>query len=212
MPALELNIRNYLERVRALFYQNGVRRVTMDDIQRELGLSSGEIRRYFQTKGNLVKQLLDQERHNFEVIFEKHNFDGVNSIDVLLTVSKEISDNFMNISPSMTFDFNKYYPEIYAKHMDERVEFIYGQIQLNIKKGIRDGVYRSDLTIELISRLYIRRLIDIHNPEYFPSRFSFETLFDAMFDNFVRGIGTEEGIRYYEKQKKMVTFSKRVNS
>lgn len=206
MPTSEPSIIQYLERVRALFYQYGVRRVTLEDIRQDLGLPAKSMRRSFPTKQELVKQLLELERRNFEVIFEKHNFDGVNSIDVLLTVSKEISDNYLNISPSMTFDLKKYYPVIYAQHIDDRVEFIFGQIQLNIKKGIRDGMYRSDLSTELISRLYIRRLIDIHNPEYFPEKFSFQTLFDAMFDNFVRGIGTEEGIRYYEKQKKKVRF------
>ena len=206
MPLSEPNIIICLERVRELFYQHGVRRVTLEDIRQELGLSAKSMRRTFPTKQELVKQLLELERRNFEVIFEKHNFDGVNSIDVLLTVSKEISDNYLNISPSMTFDLKKYYPGIYAQHIDNRVEFIFSQIQLNIKKGIRDGMYRSDLSTELISRLYIRRLIDIHNPEYFPGKFSFKALFDAMFDNFVRGIGTEEGIRYYEKQKEKVSF------
>ena len=90
-------------------------------------------------------------------------------------------------------------------------EFIFEQIQLNIEKGIRDGMYRSDLTTELISRLYIRRLIDLHNPEYFPEKFSFNNLFDAMFDNFVRGIGTKEGIQYYETQKKKIIFEKMKN-
>jgi len=195
-----------LERVRELFFSHGVRKVSLDDICHDLGISRKEFSRDFSTKHELVSRLLEQERRTFEFIFEKHNFDGVNSIDVLLIVSNEISDNFASISPSMTFDLQKYYPTIYNKHVEDRVEFIYEQIQLNLKKGIRDGMYRSDLSIELISRLYIRRLIDLHNPEYFPQKFSFQTLFDAMFDNFIRGIGTEEGIRYYEEQRKKVGF------
>lgn len=180
----------------------------MDDICRDLGISKKKLYQHFRSKHELVSGLLALERKNFEVIFEQHNFDGVNAIDVLLIVSKEISERFWDVSPSMTFDLKKYYPEIYTRHIDERVEFIFAQIQLNIKKGIRDGMYRNDFSTELIARLYIRRLIDIHNPEYFPGKFSFQVLFDTMFDNFVRGIGTEMGVAYYEQQKGKVKFKK----
>jgi len=197
-----------LIRVRELFFKYGVRSVSMDDISRDLGISKKKLYQHVKSKRELVDRLLELERRNFEVIFETHNFDGVNSIDVLLTVSKEISERFWDVSPSMTFDMKKYYPEIYTQHIETRVEFIFAQIQLNIKKGIRDGMYRGDLSTELIARLYIRRLIDIHNPEYFPEKFSFQILFDTMFDNFIRGIATEEGINYYERQKGQVNFRK----
>ena len=209
MCTMDSNVMDVLERVRELFFKYGVRSVSMDDICRDLGISKKKLYQFFKNKHDLVSKLLELERRNFEIIFEKHNFDGVNSIDVLLIVSKEISDRFWDISPSMTFDLKKYYPEIYTKHIDDRVEFIFIQIQLNIKKGIRDGMYRDDLSIELIARLYIRRLIDIHNPEFLPpGKFSFQSLFETMFDNFIRGIATEEGIHYYEQQKGKVKFKK----
>jgi hypothetical protein len=107
----------------------------------------------------------------------------------------------------MTFDLKKYYPEIYHKHVEERIEFIFEKIRINLMKGINQGVYRDDLSVELVSRLYIRRLMDLHNPEFFPAdKFSFQTLFDVMFDNFIRGIANEKGIEYYEKQKKKISF------
>ena len=205
---MDASLIDVLERVRELFFKYGVRSVSMDDISRDLGISKKKLYQFVRSKRELVSRLLELERRNFEIIFEKYNFDGVNSIDVLLIVSKEISDRFWDVSPSMTFDLKKYYPEIYTQHIDNRVEFIYVQIQLNIKKGIRDGMYRDDLSTELIARLYIRRLIDIHNPEFFPGKFSFQTLFDTMFDNFIRGIATEKGINYYEQQKGKVKFKK----
>jgi hypothetical protein len=120
-------------------------------------------------------------------------------------VSKAIQDNFTDISPSVTLDLNKYYPEIYRKHVDFRIEFIFEKIKINLEKGIKQGMYRDDLSTELVARLYIRRLIDLHNPEFFPAdQFSFETLFDVMFDNFIRGIANEKGILYYEQQKMKV--------
>ncbi len=70
-------------------------------------------------------------------------------------------------------------------------------------------MYREDLSIELAARLYISRLLDLHNDELFPpDKFSFHTLFNFMFENWIRGIARPEGIKYYEarleKEKKQL--------
>jgi AcrR family transcriptional regulator len=205
---MEKSLIEILEKVRDLFYKYGVRSMSMDDISHEVGISRKKLHDFFISKNNLVEKLLDLEREHFEIIFNTDRFDGeVNAIDILLMVSKEVSNKFTDISPSMTFDLKKYYPAIYHKHVEERIEFIFEKIRINLVKGINQGVYRDDLSVELVSRLYIRRLMDLHNPEFFPAdKFSFQTLFDVMFDNFIRGIANEKGIEYYEKQKKKISF------
>ena len=206
---MESTLTNVLERVRELFFKYGVRSVSMDDICRDLGLSKKKLYQLFSSKNELVEKLLELERQNFEIIFDTYSFEGVNAIDILLTVSKEVGERFRDVSPSMTFDLKKYYPDIYHTHIEERIDFINKKIQINLEKGVNQGVYRDDLSIELVARIYIRRLIDLHNPEFFPAdKFSFQTLFEAMFDNFIRGIANQKGIEYYEKQKRKVNFNK----
>jgi len=206
---MESTLTNVLERVRELFFKYGVRCVSMDDICRDLGLSKKKLYQLFSSKNELVEKLLELERQNFEIIFDTYSFEGVNAIDILLTVSKEVGERFRDVSPSMTFDLKKYYPDIYHTHIEERIDFINKKIQINLEKGVNQGVYRDDLSIELVARIYIRRLIDLHNPEFFPAdKFSFQTLFEAMFDNFIRGIANQKGIEYYEKQKRKVNFNK----
>jgi len=206
---MDNTLTDVLERVRELFFKYGVRSVSMDDICRDLGISKKKLYQLFSSKNELVEKLLELERQNFEIIFDTYNFEGVNAIDILLTVSKEVGERFRDVSPSMTFDLKKYYPDIYHQHIEERIDFIFKKIQINLEKGVNQGVYRDDLSIELVARLYIRRLIDLHNPEFFPAdKFSFQTLFEAMFDNFIRGIANPKGIEYYEKQKRKVNFNK----
>ena len=205
---MEKSLVDILERVRELFFQYGVRSISMADISREARISRKMLYGSFFSKKELVKQLLDLERQHFEIIFDTDRFDGeVNAIDILLMVSIEVNNKFTDVSPSMTFDLKKYYPDIYNQHVEKRIEFIFDNIRINLEKGIKQGVYRDDLSVELISRLYIRRLIDLHDPEIFPpDKFSFETLFNVMFDNFIRGISNEKGIEYYERQKKKISF------
>jgi hypothetical protein len=76
-----------------------------------------------------------------------------------------------------------------------------------MRKGISQGMYRDDLSIELVARRYISRLLDIHDIETFPpEQFSFNTLFDQMFENFVMSIGTPKGIDYYYEKKRSANF------
>jgi TetR/AcrR family transcriptional regulator, cholesterol catabolism regulator len=161
----------------------------------------------FGNEAGLVEEVLEYEQKSLEAIFSNFDFAEVNAIDGLLFVSKEISKRFSDIQPSINFDLRKYYPEVHQNFFDKRVKFVFDKIRRNIEQGIQHGLYRQDLSTELVSRIYISRLIDLHNPDFFPNdEISFNTLFDVMFDTFIRGICNEEGIRYYEKKVKCMKF------
>ncbi|MBZ0243620.1 MAG: hypothetical protein K8F24_10430, partial [Bacteroidales bacterium] len=154
-----------------------------------------------------VEKTLQLEREKFIEIFIKYDFEGMNAIDILLIVSRELAEKFYDISPAITHELKGLFPDIYQKHFDERIHFISDKIRINLTKGISQEMYRGDLSIELIARLYISRLIDIHNPDFFPPEaFSFKTLFDVMFETFVRSIATPRGLDYYEEKKNSAGF------
>jgi hypothetical protein len=188
---------------------NGKAVVNLAEIPEKINVPKEIILNYVSGENELVEKVLDFERHRFEEIFKIHDFEGVNAIDILLIVSKELAEKFMDISPSVTFVLKNHFPEIYQSHFTRRSDFIYEKIKINLWKGINQGMYRDDLSIELIARLYLSRLIDLHNPDFFPAeRFSFDTIFDVMFENFIRSIATPEGLKYYEKKKKSFKLKK----
>jgi AcrR family transcriptional regulator len=190
-----LKFRNYLD-------HRGIPNVSLKELSKKIDIPLATLRKYAMSEDQLVEKVLEYERRKFEEIFETHDFEGVNAIDILLTVSREVAGGFIDLSPSITFEVKKYYPDIYQRHFAERVDFIYKKIQINLTKGINQGIYRDDLSIELIARLYLARLSDLHNPDYFPpEQFSFETIFNTMFENFVRSIAKPEGLEYFEKRR-----------
>lgn len=177
------------------------------EIEEKTGIKKEELKQLVKSKEELIEKLLEIERQKFEEIFQVHDFEGWNAIDILLTVSKELAKNFLLISPAITIHLKEKYPKIYQAHFDKRLEFIFTKIQINITKGINGGMYREDLSIELLARLYLSRLIDIHNPDLFPpEKFSFEMLFEVMFEDLVRSIAKPEGIAYFEEKIKSVKF------
>jgi len=200
-------LRDIIFRVRELALKYGIKDISLAQITQKLNISPEIVQKYFKNENDLVKKVLEFERDSFKIIFDEYNFVDVNAIDILLTVSREIATRFTSLTPSISVDLKKYYPKIYQHHFELRIEFIFEKIKINIEKGIRQGMYRDDLSIELIARLYISRLIDLHNPDFFPpDKFSFATLFEVMFENFIRGISNEEGIKYYKKRKKSMKF------
>jgi TetR/AcrR family transcriptional regulator, cholesterol catabolism regulator len=181
----------------------GVRKLTLNNICKNLQITRAELNKYVSSEAELVEKVLEFERASFKSIFDEHNFEDVNAIDILLIVSQEMNGRFRDLTPSITFDLKTLYPEIYQHHIEQRIEFIFSKIKINIEKGIRQGMYRQDISIELLARLYISRLIDLHNPVFFPpEKFSFPMLFEVMFENFIRGIANDEGLAYFKKQKK----------
>jgi hypothetical protein len=187
--------------------RQGKAEIDFGEFYKAVGIPREKILRLVRDEEELVEKALEFERNNFEEIFKIHDFDGVNAIDVLMTVSKEVARKFKYISPAVTFSLRTKYPEVYQRHFNSRRDFIYENIKLNLTKGIKQGMYRDDLSIELIARLYLSRLIDIHNPDFFPpDQFSFEVLFNTMFDNFVRSIAKPEGLAHFDMLNRQQQF------
>ena len=199
---MDKEYKEIMEKVRGLSSTLGIRSLSMDEICNKLSIPKATFSKYINNKTDLVEQVLKFERLRFQNIFDEHNFEGVNAIQILLIVSKEIALRFKDVTPSLTFDLQKFYPDLYKKHFKERQDYIFMKIKINLTKGINQGMYRHDLSIELVSRLYLSRLNDMHNPDLFPPKqFSDDTLFNFMIDYLIRGIATPEGIEYYEKEK-----------
>ncbi len=195
-----------IDKIRALANEKGVTAITLENLKENSDFSDEPLLKYFKTNEMLVEHVLENERTKFEIIFVEHNFDGYyDAIDILFTVSKEMAGKFYNLSPSVTHSYVDLHPKIYEDHLNKRVDFIFDKIQVNLSKGIQEGLYRDDVSIELVARRYISRLLDLHDPINFPpEEFSFTTIFMQMFDNFVLSIATDKGIKYYNEKRKTI--------
>ncbi|MFA5970824.1 MAG: hypothetical protein WC780_00635 [Lentimicrobiaceae bacterium] len=193
--------------VRKLLSAYTLTEFSFQNLARDLDLPVEELKNTFGNETGLVEEILNYEQQNLENIFEEFDFSGLNAIDGLLRVSREISNKYMNILPCITFDLRGLFPEVRQEFVEKRVNFVNSKIKLNFEHGMQQGMYRPDLSAELVSRIYISRLIDLHNPDFFPNEtISFSVLFDVMFDTFIRGISTDKGKSYYEKKVKCMKF------
>ncbi|MDP3643781.1 MAG: TetR/AcrR family transcriptional regulator [Bacteroidota bacterium] len=194
--------RAILDKTIEMFYELGIRNLNMDDISRSLGISKKTLYLYVKSKEDLIEKLFYYDEMKWDVELSKIKIDELNAIEVLLKVSLLVFEEMVKLNPKIKFELKKYYEPIFNQFMVRKQNHIFIRMSNNIQKGIDEGVYRSDVNVELAAGLYVRNLVDMHNKDYcFVENITFNQLFEVMFENHIRAISTPEGIAYFEKRK-----------
>ena len=191
-----------------IFTEHGMRNVSMDDVSRMLGISKKTLYQYVENKVDLVKKIGVYIRETIKNRMEELEKMDLNAIDVLLEMSKIAGTRHLRINPVIAFELRKFYPQAYEEYISSKRELIIENVKKNIDQGIKEGLYRQDLNKDIIAHLYFKKIEDFHNPELTDlQNFSYENVFEVMFENHIRGIANQNGIEYFEKQKKKLNFN-----
>jgi hypothetical protein len=117
-----------------------------------------------------------------------------------------VAKQMNQLNPKLKFELRKYYEPIFNQFFNRKRSQIFDHISKNIQKGIREGLYRSDVNVELAAGLYVKNLVDMQNQDFcFVENITFEQIFETMFETHIRAISTAEGIAYFEMRKAEVT-------
>lgn len=201
-----------IEKAKDLFLQYGIRSVSMDDICRNLGMSKKTLYNYVSNKQEIIEKIMEDDFLSSMKLMDETISPDCNAIDVLLSVSKIVNNNMKKLNPSTRFDLQKYYPTLFSDFLQKQREHVFIKLKQNMEKGIQEGFYRDDIDVELLAQLYVRKLEDLHDPDFFMSQeCSFAKIFEVMFENHIRGISNEKGIAYFESKKQDLTFNETDN-
>ena len=184
-----------------LFLNLGFKSVTMDDIAHEMGISKKTIYQYFATKTKLVEATAI---YRFECISE--SIDDIfsleaNPIDELFTIKEFIINHMKNQKQSTEYQFKKYYPKIYSIVKQKQFEAMHKCVCDNLNRGKMSGLYRTDLNVDFISRLYFSAIGSLKDNELFPAeQYKLEDLLSYYLEYHLRGICTPTGIAFLIKK------------
>jgi AcrR family transcriptional regulator len=191
-----------LEKSRQLFYSFGIRSLSMDDISRHMGISKKTLYQYVSSKDDLVEKVMDYLLNHDKLILCDEANEALNAIDILLHASQIVNNEIKETNPVVVFDLQKYYPEVFAKFLEQKKQRIFDHIIQNMQQGIDEGYYRPDLKIELVARLYVNNLVELHNADFIVNReLTFPEVFQVMFENHIRAISNVKGVQYFEEKK-----------
>jgi len=160
-------LKKILASARDLYMKYGIKSITMDDVARELAISKKTLYQYVTDKDDLVGKVIDNEILIRQEEICKCFRIGYNAIEELFEISIFMNNLMRNQNPATQYDLKKYYPEHYQKTEKARREGIYEYIHLNLKKGIKEGLYRDDMNKEVIAKLYLWRAENVHLDDLF---------------------------------------------
>ncbi len=188
-----------IQTARQLFEQYGLRSVSIDNVCKELTISKKTFYNYFEQKEVLVNEVILAIKHENINRFAKQLKDK-NAIDSLIVIIKEIKKSEDCEPPTMWFDFEKYYPKLFAEHEKQKMEFIRNGFEYNLKQGISEGYYRDDLDIELTSYFHSVQLKTtfemMHGSDL---KFSKRRILDFFIDMLIHLIANEKGLSYLKE-------------
>jgi len=185
-----------------LFLKYGVRSVSMDDIARHLSISKKTIYQYFVDKDEIVTQVtlhhLDQTKSGFDILTSASK----NALDELIRIQMFMKKNMQDLNPSLLFDLRKYHPKAWSAWTEHKNKDIRESVVRNLKQGIEEGLYRSNLNPEILALLRVESIQWVYDGQIVPTdKYKMVDVQVQMLDHFMYGLLTEKGRKLYEKYK-----------
>ena len=149
---------------RRSFFANGFRRITMDDLAGELGISKKTLYEHFSSKTALVEAAIldkfDGIDSNLEQITSMCSSDFIGTLHRLLAY---IQQQTGEIQPPFLRDIRRR-PELFGQVESRRRDLVQRHFGKLIREGRRAGIIRDDIAPELIIEITLGALERIMNP------------------------------------------------
>jgi len=147
------------------------------------------------------KSHLDRYEQEFSAIRDK----AKNALEELTQISVCLKRNMQEINPSLLFDLQKYHPKAWKVWLNHKNKFIRESVVRNIKQGIEEGYFRTEIDPEVIAAVRLEQVQVAFNEEIFPrERFRLPEVQMQIFDHFVFGLLTDKGRKLYLKYKEVI--------
>jgi AcrR family transcriptional regulator len=187
-----------------LFFKYGIKRVTMDDIAKELGMSKKTIYQFYKEKDDLVNQLCEIEMLKQEKIFKEVALQSADPIHEIILISNNMREMMQNINPIFFLDLQKFHPNAFMQFQKFKENCAYKDIIRNIKKGKEEGYYQTNIDEEFVARYRMSQIDMLMFGNYFSfEKISFTQSHQLLLDMFVYGICTIKGHRLINEYKKI---------
>lgn len=181
-----------------MFIRIGFKSVTLDDVASKLAISKKTIYKHFANKEDLIEECVDfvhyQIKDNINIIFDLKR----NAIEENFLIRDMFNQLFKTDGDSPAYQLKKHYPRIYSNVRNREAIQCQNMFVENIKRGILQGYYKSDIDPEMIANLYYLLIISIN--ETYPNEKEVEKIELEAMKYHIASIATEEGKKEFDLQ------------
>lgn len=191
-----------------MFVNHGFKSITMDDIAKEMGISKKTIYQHFESKNDLVAATVDYVFDSTTCRMQEIVESAITPIHEHFEMKNCVNELFgHNIQPSAIYQFNKYYPDLAMKIEKKRHENFETTIIKNLKDGVRLGLYRKEIDIEFIGRVFFLSSSSFLSNDIFEELLKTTTIEEIntkFLEYHLRGIVTPKGLEVLEQILKKI--------
>ncbi|NJX14453.1 TetR/AcrR family transcriptional regulator [Tamlana crocina] len=179
-----------------LFLNYGFKSVTMDDIASAQGISKKTIYQYFENKTVLVEEAVMYLFQTISSGIEDIRDLEKNPIEEILEIKEFLMQHLKDEKSSPQYQLEKYYPKIFKDIKEKQFCVMEDCVACNLERGVKLGLYRKNINIDFISKIYFTCMMALKDKELFPlNNYSMLTLNNNYLEYHLRGICTPEGLK-----------------
>ncbi|GGF40541.1 TetR/AcrR family transcriptional regulator [Echinicola rosea] len=156
-----------LEAANQLFFRNGFKHTTMDDISKKLGMSKKTVYQYFPGKQELLEASFNMLKTRLslkvETILEN---DELSFLLKLKSMLSAIAKDLAPINPELLADMREQVPEVWASLEDYIRTSAYLRFQRLVQTGIDQGLVASHVDKSMVVLLYASAIQNLIDPKF----------------------------------------------
>jgi AcrR family transcriptional regulator len=188
-----------LNKAQEIFFQYGYTRVKMDEIADGLGISKKTLYKFFESKENLLREIIERIklniRTNCDIICDNINMEFIQKLKTLMNY---IAKNSSLLRGPLPEDIQKNHPEIWRDINEHRKKESLAKFAGLINEGVTSGDFRKDIDQQVIVLAYVNAVSSLINPELLSQLpYTGNQVFEMLIKIIFEGILTDEGRQKY---------------
>lgn len=191
-----------LSKAHELFCTFGFRRVTMDEIAVKTGMSKKTIYQSFSTKDEMVDAVVEDMLGKSKDSCIKNLETAENAVHEMFLNIDMMQELMEDVNPVVFEDLQKFFPPVFEKFFNHKYDFIKKKISDNLKRGIKEGIYRPDINVDILTKYLVETLFIPMNQLVYPyGKYNIVEVENEVMQHFLYGICNEKGQQLIIKYK-----------
>lgn len=180
-----------------LFKKFGIKAVTMEQISSACGISKKTLYKFVSNKPDFLFQSFSFFAQGMEgILYEVLEKNGGNAIDDLFAIERFAEQHMRGNEDRLIGQLEQYYPELAPRLKKKREELVFKITQDNLRKGMKEGLYRQDIAVDHITILYYGHILAAHENNIAERPADLDELRQTSLRYHIRGIASNKGIQY----------------
>jgi hypothetical protein len=124
-----------------------------------------------------------------------------NAIEELFIVIESNTQQIAQMKSNIVYDLQKYHRDVWEKMEAFQHDFLYQMVRANLERGVKEGLYRPDFDVDIVSKLHVATSFQLFNETIFPQpNYKKEVVFREYLLHYMYGIASEKGLQLIQEK------------